>query len=104
MIGTIFLSGRVVKPFGPVKVRKQDPWGEEGAIMIYQEQEWRILAAAQENTETEFVSYEMDVHDEVSAKGAVSREREVPMMGGLPLEKKGNFHLWVVQSELYWHI
>ena len=27
LIGTIFLSGRVVKPFGPVKVRKQDPWG-----------------------------------------------------------------------------
>ena len=91
LIGTIFLSGRVVKPFGPVKVRKQDPWGEEGAIMIYQEQEWRILAAAQENTETEFVSYEMDVHDEVSAKRSRLKRKRGANDGRAPTWEEGQF-------------
>ena len=85
MIGTIFLSGRVVKPFGPLKVRKQDPRGEGGAIMIYREQGWESLAADQENTETEFVSYEMDVHDEVSAKRSRLKRKRGANDGRAPI-------------------
>ena len=59
--------------------------GGEGAIMIYREQGWRILAADQENTETEFVSYEMDVHDEVSAKRSRLKRKRGANDGRAPI-------------------
>ena len=53
--------------------------------MIYREQGWRILAADQENTETEFVSYEMDVHDEVSAKRSRLKRKRGANDGRAPI-------------------
>ena len=53
--------------------------------MIYREQGWESLAADQENTETEFVSYEMDVHDEVSAKGSRLKRKRGANDGRAPI-------------------
>ena len=86
MIGTISISGRVVKPFGPrSRCENKTEGGGGGAIMIYREQGWWILAADQENTETEFVSYEMDVHDEVSAKRSRLKRKRGANDGRAPI-------------------